>query len=462
MSNRKELPHSHEAEQAYLGALLLNPDAIYETMDHATKDMFYYQQHGEIYAAIRTLANTGHDVNYVTIIDRLEQSGQLKQIGSRDMQGAAYITHLITSCPMAMTPWGYLNIIRRTWRLRRTIQNASTIVADAYADDADPDEVEAKALNLFAEASVENLSKIEPASVAADSALATIMDIREHPEKHAAWKSPWKTLTESPQAGSFKGLHPQDLIIVAARPGMGKTAFVVQWAHWLASQGVPGAIFSLEMTTYRLLCREAARITDIPNDLLIEAEFDNDAMPAVIQAFGQLKDLPIFYDDTAGLTLPMLKARLRYLALAKGIKWVIIDYLQLMLSQSGGKTTREREVAEISRGMKVLAKDLDLAIVATAQLNRGVEYRTDKRPGLADLRESGQLEQDADVVMFIYRDDYYNPDTEVPNIAEIILGKHRNGKAPITTPLYFKGETTSFASIELRALDDLEHIPEFN
>lgn len=461
MSNRKELPHSLEAEQAYLGALLINSDAIYETMDQASKDIFFYQQHQYVYEALRALAEAGQDTNYVTVVDRLSQSGQLEHIGTGSMQGAAYLTNLIAACPMAMTPKGYLDIIRRTWRLRRAIQNAATIAAAAYADDADPDEVEAQALNLYAEASVGQLSQIEPASIAADKTLAKIMDVREHPEKYAAWKSPWKTLTDSPLPGSLKGLHPKDLVVVASRPGMGKTAFVIQWAHWLASHGVPGAIFSLEMTTYQLLCREAARLTNIPNDLLIEAEFDDDAMPAILQAFGMLKDLPIYYDDTAGLTMPMLKARLRYLALTKGVKWAIVDYLQLMLSQSGGKTTREREVADISRGMKVLAKDLDLALMATAQLNRAVEYRNDKRPILADLRESGQLEQDADVVMFIYRDDYYHPDTETPNIAEIILGKYRNGKAGLITPLYFKGETTSYASIELAEVDDPGHNIDF-
>ena len=457
LSGDKIVPHSEEAEQAFLGALLVDPDAIYKVIDRIKPEMFYLERHATIYTAYREMLDANTEINMVSLEDKLDQAGALEEIG-----GPAYISKLILMCPSALQIRSYTDIIDRTFRLRRAINGAREIVIEAFEDDADPTEVEGKILDLYASISQETLAVVQDANTAVDEMMTTIKDKREHPEKWAAWKSPWKALTDRAMGGKLKGLHPKDFVIIAGRPGMGKTAMAMQWGHWLAEHDIPGAVFSLEMTTYNLLCREAARRMDIPVGDLIDAELEEKDYPRLIQAAGEMRGLPIHYDETAGLALTTFAGRLRHLSMTKGIKWVIVDYMQLLISEGAKGENRQNEIARISRTLKVLAKDLDICIIATAQLNRGLESRLDKRPALSDLRESGQIEQDADLIMFIYRDDYYNEDSDTPNIAEIIIGKYRNGQAPATSALFWKGATTSFVDLELKKLDDMLEKPGWN
>jgi len=304
----------------------------------------------------------------------------------------------------------------------RDSTGAARIVAEAIKEGADPDVVEATALELWSTISGEALAKVQSAKQATEEVYDELSERIQHPEKFASWKSPWTNLTGNgnDRKGTWRGLRRKTLNFVAARPGMGKSAVIIQWAHWLAQQGVPQAIFSLEMTQYEIILREVGRRTETPIDILLEAEIPEPKIADVIQTLGDISDLPIFYDETPALSLATLGARIRPLVMAHGVKVVWVDYLQLLAGDGNSRDNRAREVGKLSRGLKVLAKDLDIAIVATAQLNRAVERRDNKRPILADLRDSGELEQDADTIMFLYRDDYYDTNSDQPNVTEFI------------------------------------------
>ena len=449
-------PHDIAAEQSFLGALLIDPDAIYQVMSRTRSEVFYHFCHADIYTAYRALFEAKTPINLITLADELRKQEKLDGIGIGDLTGTPYLAHLVDMCPTSLQIGSYLDIVLRTFRLRRAITGAARIVAEAIKEGADPDVVEATALELWSTISGEALAKVQSAKQATEEVYDELSERIQHPEKFASWKSPWTNLTGNgnDRKGTWRGLRRKTLNFVAARPGMGKSAVIIQWAHWLAQQGVPQAIFSLEMTQYEIILREVGRRTETPIDILLEAEIPEPKIADVIQTLGDISDLPIFYDETPALSLATLGARIRPLVMAHGVKVVWVDYLQLLAGDGNSRDNRAREVGKLSRGLKVLAKDLDIAIVATAQLNRAVERRDNKRPILADLRDSGELEQDADTIMFLYRDDYYDTNSDQPNVTEFIKAKDRNGRAPATAFLYWKGATTSFVDVEMRKLED--------
>jgi replicative DNA helicase len=413
-------PQSLEAEESLLSAILIDNSTLFDILDILNPDDFYRSAHQKIFSAIVDLFARNEPVDLVTLTNILRESGRLEDIG-----GATYLASLVDEVPLAVNAQHYAKIIHDKACLRRLIEKANTITKQCFEDRGNVAEV-----IDFAESSIFEISenKIKPAFYPISKIIEDNIDTLEERQGN-------KSLVTGVPTGFSdldsltSGLQKSDLIILAGRPSMGKTAFALNIAKNVAADSnLPVAIFSLEMAkeqlSMRMLCSEAR----IDSARIRSGFFSKNDWMMLTDAAGVLSEAPIFIDDSPDISAMEIRAKARRLKMDKDIGLIIIDYLQLMKTRVSAER-RDLEISEISRALKILAKELDLPVVALSQLNRKLEERSDKRPLLSDLRESGALEQDADVVAFIYRDEVYNRDENNPSkgTAEILLKKQRNG-----------------------------------
>ena len=431
-------PQNLEAEQAVLGAMMLEPEAGSSVFEMLQPEDFYRDNHRLIFSAIRDLFEKGDPVDLVSVAETLRQQGRLEQVG-----GIATISEIARSVPSAANVEYYAKLVTEKALLRQLIRASSSILERGY----EPGE-EARGLLEEAEKLILDLSRRrvkDGFSFIRDILLETFEKIEYLYANKGNLTGVPTFFTELDRMTS--GWQPSDLVIIAARPSMGKTAMVLNMAQNAAVRAkVPVAIFSLEMSkeqlVQRMLCGEAM----VDQQRVRTGELLDADWPKLTRAVGPLSDAPIFIDDTVGISLAELRSKARRLKMEHNLGMIIIDYLQLL---SVGKKTesRQQEVAQISRTLKGLARELKVPVIALSQLNRGVEQRQDKRPIMSDLLESGAIEADADVISFIYRDEYYNHDSEKKGIAELIIAKHRNGPVG-TVELGFLKEFTKFVNLE--------------
>ncbi len=413
-------PQNIEAEESIISAILIDNNTLLDVIETLAPEDFYRTAHQKIYAAITDLFDKAEPIDLVTLANRLKEKGHLDQIG-----GASYIAKLVDTVPMAVNAQHYAKIVHDKAALRRLIEKANAIVKRCFEERGNADEV-----IDFAEAAVFEISEKKARQAFSPLSKIILSNIETLEEKQGNRSLVTGVPTGFNQLDNMtSGLQNSDLIILAARPSMGKTALALNIARNAAVEAnIPVAIFSLEMSkeqlSLRMLCSEAR----IDSSRLRGGFFSMEDWHRLTDAAGVLSDAPIYIDDSASLSAMEIRAKARRLKMDKNIGLIIIDYLQLMQGRASAER-RDLEISEISRGLKALAKELVLPVMALSQLNRMLEQRTDKRPRLSDLRESGALEQDADVVAFIYRDEVYNKDEDNPNkgVAEILLSKQRNG-----------------------------------
>jgi replicative DNA helicase len=413
-------PQNIEAEEAIISAVLIDNDALLEVIETLAAGDFYRIAHQKIYAAIIDLFDKAEPVDLVTLANKLKENGQLEEIG-----GASYLARLVDAVPLAVNAQHYAKIVHDKASLRRLIEKSNAIVKRCFEERGNADEV-----IDYAESAIFEISEKKSRQSFFPLSKIILSNIETLEEKQGN-----RSLVTGVPTGFSRldnltsGLQNSDLIILAARPSMGKTALALNIARNAAVDGgVPVAIFSLEMSkeqlSLRMLCSEAR----IDSSRLKGGFFSMEDWRRLTDAAGILSEAPIYIDDSASLSAMEIRAKARRLKMDKNIGLIIIDYLQLMQGRASAER-RDLEISEISRALKSLAKELELPVMALSQLNRMLEQRTDKRPRLSDLRESGALEQDADVVAFIYRDEVYNKEEDNPSrgIAEILLSKQRNG-----------------------------------
>lgn len=439
----KTLPANVEAERAVLGALLIDGEAIGTIAAFLKPEDFYRERHRAIYAARMDLYERQEPGDFVTIVDELRRREQIDAVG-----GASYLAELVNDVPTAVHVEYYAHIVERCAIMRRLVAAAGKIAGIGYDNPSDVDEALNHAEQSLFEVSQRRISQdFISLREALRSYFDTIEYLHEHRGEVVGVPSGFHDLDQL-----TGGLHPSDLIIIAGRPGVGKTGFALSMVRNAAVRfNACAAVFSLEMSVeqlvQRLLCMEAA----VDSQRIRSGFIDEFEWRRISEAFGVLSDAPIYIDDTAGITVNELRMKARRLKAENDLKVVVVDYLQLI--QGSGRENRVQEVAEISRSMKALARELDVPVIALSQLSRAVESRQDHRPVLSDLRESGSIEQDADIVMFIHREELYKPDTDRKNIADIILAKHRNG--PIgQIPIRFFPSQTRFADLEVYRAPD--------
>lgn len=435
------MPHNLEAEQSVLGSMFISKYALQSCAERLEKDLFYSEANGKIFEVMHDLMEKGSAVDLTTVTAELDNRKILKQVGDVE-----YLTDIINSVPSAANVEEYIKIVEEKAILRRLINEATNIVSDGYNSTDDIGDIlenaEKKILNVVKTRKGTEFRTIQ------DVLYKTQADL----EKLAQTKGEITGLrTGFPDLDRVtSGLHENELIIIAARPAMGKTAFAVNLAVNAASNCDKAvALFNMEMGAEQLAMRMLASAGQIDQTKLRKGHLEHNDWKKVNEAISRLAETKIFIDDTPGMTMSEIKAKCRRLASSEnGLGLVIIDYLQLISGSSKYAGNRQQEVSDISRGLKTMAMELNIPVVALAQLSRSVEGREDKRPILSDLRESGSIEQDADIVAFLYRDDYYTKEISIDentSKSEFIIGKHRSG--PTTTiDLIFKRDTSTFVS----------------
>src|SRR3954470_8253367 len=430
-------PHSIEAEQAVLGGLMLAPESWDRIADKPTEDDFYRRDHRVIYRAIGDLSEKGMPYDAVTLGEWFQAQNLADLVG-----GASYIIELANSTPSAANITAYADIVREKSVLRQLIDAGTEIAGDAFQPEGRSSqeilEVAEQKVFHIAESGARGRKGFVTMRAAVKDAFQILHQRYESKGSVTGLATGFVDLDEL-----TAGLQPSDLIIVAARPSMGKTALAVNFAEYAAIQKKKAvAIFSMEMSASQLAFRLISSMGRINAQNLRTGDLAEEEWPRVTSAITMLSEAKIFIDDTPALSPGELRARSRRLKREHDLGLIVIDYLQLM-AVPGNKENRATEISEISRGLKALAKELNIPVIALSQLNRSLEQRTDKRPVMADLRESGAIEQDADVIIFIYRDEYYNQDSADKGQAEIIIGKQRNGPTG-TVKLTFLGQYTKF------------------
>ena len=433
-------PHDIEAEQAILGSMLTDKDAVISAIEVLKEDAFYREDNKAIYAAILSLYAKSEPIDIITVKAELVENGNFERIG-----GLEYLAELPERVPTTSNVDRYIKIVEEKAMLRSLISTANELVSLGYNETEEVDSImdlaEKKVFDLAQKKNTKGYTPIKDVLVESFAKLEELYNQKG--------KTSGKTTGFTDLDLRTSGLHNSDLIIVAARPAMGKSAFAINIATNLALSGTPVAIFNLEMSKEqvgnRILCSEAM----VDSNKIRTGQVEDEDWMKLASTLGRLSEAPIYIDDTAGISIMEIRAKCRKLKLEKDIGLVVIDYLQLIQGSGKRNSSREQEISEISRSLKILAKELDIPVIALSQLSRGVEKRDDKRPMLSDLRESGAIEQDADIVMFLYRDDYYNDDSEKKNVAEVILAKHRGG-ATGTVDLAWLPSYTKFANLEKR------------
>ncbi len=443
---RRTMPVSTEAEQAVIGSILIDQDAINIASEIIGPEDFYNRQYGIIFDAMLELNKERKQVDTVTLQNKLREKEVPEDVCSLD-----YMRDIIASVPTSTNIRYYAGIVAEKSTLRNLIRATGEIENKCYEEKDGLDDIldstEKKIFELVQRRSFEDFVPIDKVVLNAVNRI------------EAAFKA-GGNITGIPTGFidldyMTSGLQPSDLVLIAARPSMGKTAFVLNIAQYMAfrkSKSV--AIFSLEMSKEQLINRLISLEGNISGEKLRNGKLDDSDWDKLAEAAGTIGDSRLVIDDTPGIRVSELRSKCRKYKLEKGLDIIIIDYLQLM-SGSGHSDSRQQEISEISRSLKGIARELNVPVIALSQLNRDLEKRNDKRPMMSDLRESGAIEQDADLIMFIYRDQVYHEDTEKPNIAEIIIGKQRNG--PIgTVELAWLPEYTKFGNIDKRKADHNE------
>ncbi|MBI3101698.1 MAG: replicative DNA helicase [Burkholderiales bacterium] len=443
-------PHSIEAESSVLGGLLLDNHAWDRVGDLLVESDFYRHEHQLIFTAISTLVNATKPADVITVYEQLQSLGKSEEIG-----GLVYLNALAQYVPSASNIRRYAEIVRERAILRKLVTASDEIATNAFNPQGKPvdrilDEAEQKIFNIGEEG-----SRMKQGFQAMENLVVNLLDrvqeMADNPNDITGVPTGFIDLDRM-----TSGLQAGDMVVLAARPSMGKTAFAVNIAEHVAlNEGLPVAIFSMEMGAAQLAVRIVGSIGRIDQGHLRTGKLTDDEWPRLTEAIERLRNVSLHIDETPGLTPSELRANARRLARSCGkLGLIVVDYLQLMSGSSGSQgENRATELGEISRGLKMLAKELQCPVIALSQLNRSVEQRTDKRPMMSDLRESGAIEQDADIIMFIYRDDYYNKDSKEPNVAEVIIGKQRNGPTG-TVKLFFQKSQTRFESLALGSGDD--------
>ena len=423
------------AEQAVLGSMLVDKEAVVKAIELLKPQDFYRQDNAEIYAAMVDVYAKGDPIDFLTVREALKLRGSLEKIGAD-----AYLSSLIDNVPTTSNVDAYIKIVEEKATLRSLIKAANDIVAYGYAETEEVNSIidmtEKRIFDVLQNRNTKSYSSIKDVLV---DTFETIEKLYNSKSKVSGIESGFKDLDLK-----TSGLNNSDLIIVAARPAMGKSAFALNIATAVAKAGVPVLIFTLEMSkeqmVNRILCSEA----QVDSMKVRTGKLDTDDWVKLGKASGDLAETPIYIDDTPGLSTVELRTKCRKAKLEKNIGMVVVDHMQLMESNKSNLSPIQA-MSEISRTLKILAKELNVPVIALSQLSRAAEQRVDHRPMLSDLRESGSIEQDADIVMFLYRDDYYNPETEKKNVAEVIIAKNRQGSTG-TVELAWLPQYTKFAN----------------
>lgn len=433
------VPANPEAEEAVLGSILIDPDAIIKVAPTLRAEDFYLEKHRWIYQAALDLYERRQPPDFITICDELERRGQLQEVG-----GPAYITELINAVPTAFHVEHYASIVERTSVLRRLISAAGQIAQLAYEDKGEIDEIVDRAEEIVFGVSEHRLQRfLVPIRQVMNDVITRIDYLASHQGELLGVPTGFRLLDKL-----LGGFQKSDLIILAARPSVGKTSLALNIAANAAKRyGQRVAFFSLEMSAEQLVQRLLAAETGIDQQRLRLGQIREEEWPLLMEAAGALSNTMMFIDDTPALSALELRTKARRIHAEHGLDFIVVDYLQLMRGDARAEN-RVQEISYISRALKWLARELNVPVLALSQLSRAVESRPDKRPMLSDLRESGSIEQDADVVLFIYREDMYDEDTDRQNIADVIVAKHRNGPTGVVS-LYFKKELTQFLELEL-------------
>lgn len=439
MELNKVPPHDLDAEQAVIGSMLTDKDAVIEAIEVLKPEDFYREDNKAIYEAILNLYNKAEPIDVITVKAELTSLNKFEAVG-----GLEYLSMLPEMVPTTANVEKYVRIVEEKSMLRTLIKTANELIELGYGEteevEAIMDSAEKKIFDIIQNRNKKGYSELKDILVEAYSEIEKLYNLKQH-------------ITGIPTGFAdldYKtaGLHPSELILIAARPSMGKSALALNIAtHSAINAKVPVVIFNLEMSktqlVNRMLCSEAM----VDSNRIRTGRIEEEDWLKLASSLGPLSEAPIYIDDTPGISIMEIRAKCRKLKLEKNIGLVIIDYLQLIQGTGKKSNSREQEISEISRSLKILAKELDIPVVALSQLSRAVEQRQDHRPMLSDLRESGAIEQDADIVMFLYRDDYYNPESEKKNIAELIISKHRSGSTG-TIELLWLGDYTKFANID--------------
>ena len=437
----KSMPANLEAERAVLGSLLIDPDAIIKISNYLRAEDFFRERHAWLFDAMTTLHERREPLDFVTLVDELERREQLEEIG-----GPTYITDLANGTPSAIYVDHYARIVERTAVLRRLISAAGTIAELAYDESNEVNEVVDRAEQIIFGVTESRIHRdLTPIRAIMGDVVDRIDFLSQNRDMLMGVPTGFKHMDTM-----LGGFQKSDLIILAARPGMGKSSLALSLAQNAARRyDARVAIYSLEMSNEQLVQRLLSMETAIDSHTLRMGAVEEDQWPILMEAANQLSSTNIFIDDTPAASVSEIRTKSRRLYAEHGLDMIFIDYMQLMSGQTGARNeNRQQEISFISRSLKGLARELNVPVIALSQLSRAVESRSDKRPMLSDLRESGSIEQDADVVMFIYREDYYIEDTDRQDIADIIVAKHRHG-ATGTVSLYFRKELTQFRDLEM-------------
>lgn len=431
-------PHSLEAEQSVLGSMILDRESINTAAEIIRPGDFYKLANQEIYETILILYNKGEPVDLITLSEELKNRGSLDKVG-----GMTYLADLSNIVATTANTKYYCEIVEEKSILRRLIKSCDQVIARSYEASDEVDAIiESAEQSIFDITQGRDREGFAPLS-------EVLFDSFAQMEERAAHKGQLTGLTTGFLDIDYKlsGLQKADLVLLAARPSMGKTALGINMAVNAALRADANvAVFSLEMSKEQLVQRMISSVAHVDLSKVISGQLQEEEWLKVIESMEPLSEAKIFIDDTAGISLLEMRAKARRLDLEHGIDLILIDYLQLM-EMEGHSENRQQEISAISRGLKALAKELECPVIALSQLSRAPELRADHRPILSDLRESGAIEQDADVVMFLYRDEYYHEDSELRNIGEVIIAKHRNGPTG-TVELVWKGEYTKFLNKE--------------
>ena len=434
-------PHDVEAEQAVIGSMITDRDAVISAVETLKPDAFYRDDNKAIFEAILNLYKKAEPIDIITLKDELESMNKFEQVG-----GYEYLASLPEKVPTTANVQKYIKIVEEKSILRNLIKTANEIISLGYDPTEDVEDImdsaEKKIFDIMQSKNQKGYTPIKDALV---ESFAKLEELYNRKQYITGVSTGFIALDHK-----TAGLHGSELILVAARPAMGKTAFALNIATNAAVRGkVPVAIFSLEMSkdqlVNRILCSEAM----VDSNKVRTGKVEEGDWVKLAGAIGPLSESEIYIDDTPGISVMEIRTKCRKLKMEKNIGLIVIDYLQLIQGNNKRVGSREQEISEISRSLKILAKELDVPVIALSQLSRAVEQRPDHRPMLSDLRESGAIEQDADIVMFIYRDDYYNKESEKKDIAEIIIAKQRGGTiGPVD--LLWMGNYTKFVNLEKR------------
>jgi len=430
-------PQNIEAEQSILGGILIENEALNRVLETLEEKDFYREAHQKIFKCMIGLSEKNEPLDLITLTNALKKRKELEEVG-----GASYLASIVDSVPTAANIFYYAKIVKEKAILRKLISTATEIITQSYQERKDLDDFLDEAEQAIFRISEHQVKPaFYPVKDVVKESFKLIEKLYEKKELITGVPSGFKDLDKK-----TAGFQPADLIIVAGRPSMGKTAFCLNIAQYAAiTTRVPTAIFSLEMSKEQLAIRMLCSESRVDSARLRSGFLGESDWPKLTMAAGVLSDAPIFIDDAAAISVLELRAKARRLKAERGLGLVVVDYLQLMRGRSGVER-REQEISEISRSLKALAKELNIPVIAISQLSRKAEDRPGRRPQLSDLRESGAIEQDADVILFIYRDEVYNPDSDHKGVSEVIIGKQRNGPTG-KVDLSFVSEYTTFKDL---------------